>query len=222
MKTTTKDVCLACRAGFHDECADMWNGNLADDMECCCEGAFSLEPADVYEAAASMLDDKPELEAYFEGYTGSKPLDQYADPISTGRKEAAKKFPIKPGMVCEWAWLRNAGGGVKPIIGCPGHPAEAIHHGPDKNTMMNVEGNIHRICAECHNRWHATNDPYYGDRPTTPDGRIDASVPFLPIDHECLPHDPKTLATDEMIHAEDKRRRDEARRHGSIPKVLED
>jgi hypothetical protein len=33
-----------------------------------------------------------------------------------------------------------------------------------------------------------------------------------------LPHDSITLAKDEEIHAEDKRRRDEARKHGTIPK----
>lgn len=216
---TTKDYCLACKAGFCDECQDMWNGTLADADPCCCKGNYSLESEKAPVAAIEK-----ELEAYFDGYTGSKSLEDYADPISTGRKEAAKKFPIKPGMVCEWAWLKHAGGGVEPIVGCPGHPAEAIHHGPDKNTMHNVEGNIHRICAECHNRWHATNDKYYGERPVTDDGRVNASVPFWPLDDdgepiEPVPHDPITLAPDEMIHAEDKRRRDEARRHGTIPKA---
>jgi hypothetical protein len=220
--TNKKAVCLACKAGFHDECQDMWDDRLASNQFCCCEGLFNIEGNTAYE----NFDEPEELEAYFDGYTGSKNLDSYSDPISTGRKEAAKKFPIKPGMVCEWAWLRYAGGGIEPIIGCPGHPAEAIHHGPDKNTMRNVEGNIHRICAECHNRWHAANDPYYGERPTTPDGKIDASVPFHPLNTkgeriDPLPHDPVTLAPDEQIHAEDKRRRDEARRHGTIPKVTD-
>lgn len=218
---TTKTVCLACKASFHDECEDMWNGVLAENSFCCCEGLFSLDGN-----GRSISDVEEDIEAYFEGYTGSKALDEYADPISTGRKEAAKKFPINPGMVCEWAWLRYAGGGVEPIIGCPGHPAEAIHHGPDKNTMRNVEGNIHRICAECHNRWHAANDKHYGERPTTPDGGVDASVPFHPIDedgnrYDPLPHDSVTLAPDEQVHAEDKRRRDEARRHGTIPKIVD-
>lgn len=215
---TTKEVCLACKAGYHDECQEMWDGVLSDDAFCCCGGMFSLE------GNKAILDNvEEEIEAYFEGYTGSKPLEEYADPISTGRKEAAKKFPIKPGMVCEWAWLRYAGGGVQPIIGCPGHPAEAIHHGPDKNTMHNVEGNIHRICAECHNRWHAANDDFYGERPMTSDGKIDASVPFWPLDGnkrvKPLPHDSVSLAPDELVHEEDKRRRDEARRHGTLPKI---
>ena len=215
-KMTNEDFCLACKASFHDECQSLWDETLADDIECCCEGAFSFEGR--APKPFSEEDDKPDIEAYFEGYTGSKALEDYADPLSTGRKEAVKKYPIKAGMVCEWAWLQNAGGGVVPIIGCPGHPAEAVHHGPDKNTMCNIDGNVHRICAECHNRWHAVNDPHYGERPTLEDGRVDASVPFLPKG-EWLAHDDKTLAKDELIHAEDKRRRDEARRHGSIPKA---
>ncbi len=216
---TTKDFCLACKATFHDECQEMWAGNLADSDFCCCGGDFSLEgdkaPVEAIEK---------ELEAYFDGYSGSKELNDYADPISTGRKEAAKKFPIKAGMVCEWSWLRYAGGGIESIMGCPGHPAEAIHHGPDKNTMRNVEDNVHRICAECHNRWHGANDKYYGERPMTPDGRVDASVPFHPVDDDGepmspIPHDAITLAPDEQVHAEDKRRRDESRKHGTIPKA---
>lgn len=206
----TDESCLACKADFHDECQLMWDCTLADEEYCCC---------DRYEVPDSpFAAPKVELDAYFDGYTGTKALSDYADPLSTGRKEAVKKYPIKAGMVCEWAWLQNAGGGVVPIIGCPGHPAEAVHHGPDKNTMCNIDGNVHRICAECHNRWHAVNDPHYGERPTLEDGRVDASVPFLPKG-EWLAHDDKTLAKDELIHAEDKRRRDEARRHGSIPKA---
>lgn len=212
--TTNEEVCLACKASFHDECQTMWEGLLADNSDCCCEGNFSMEG----KMPTGQIVEDAEIEAYFDGYTGSKALEDYADPLSTGRKEAVKKFPITPGMVCEWAWLKNAGGGVEPIVGCPGHPAEAVHHGPDKNTMCNVEGNVHRICAECHNRWHAVNDPHYGERPTTPEGKVDASVPFIPVGKHFAQHDSVTLAKDELVHAEDKRRRDDARRHGSIPK----
>lgn len=112
-------------------------------------------------------------------------------------------------MKCEWAWLKSAGGGVIPIVGCPGYAAEAIHHGPDKNTMRNVVGNIHRICAECHNRWHGANDPYYGERPP-------ADQPFLPVDIEWQEHDPQTRATDDEVFEEEKRRRNESRRHGNL------
>jgi hypothetical protein len=27
--------------------------------------------------------------------------------------------------------------------------------------MNNDEGNVHRICSHCHNKWHAANDDDY-------------------------------------------------------------
>jgi hypothetical protein len=108
-------------------------------------------------------------------------------------------YPITPGMVCEWAGLKRAGGGVIPIIGCVGRPASDRHHGPDKNTMNNAEGNLHRICDHCHNTWHALNDPHYGERP-------EHTKPFLPLTGECAKHDSVTKATTiEIIEAESKR-----------------
>ena len=94
------------------------------------------------------------------------------DPISTGRKRAALALPIMPGMVCEWAYLKSAGGGPEPIIGCIGYPASDRHHGPNKATLDNTtmenpadDGtwNLHAICDMCHNRWHAANDKYYDE-----------------------------------------------------------
>ena len=170
------------------------------------------------ESGSGVDQDSPTpVDAYFDGFSGRKSLSDYADPISTGRKEAAVKFPLKPGMVCEWAFQKNCGGGVEPIVGCPGYPAQAIHHGPDKNTMRNVEGNVHRICHNCHNRWHALNDPHYGPRPTTPDGKVDATVPFTPggnIGWEDS-HNPEQ-ASDEEIFEEEAKRRDYARAHGNL------
>lgn len=153
--------------------------------------------------------------AYFDGFTGKKALTDYVDPISTGRKEAARKFPIAKGQICEWAYLAQAGGGVEPIIGCVGYPATDIHHGPDKNTLRNVVGNVHRICVYCHNRWHAKNDPHYGKRATYEDGKIDPTVPFIP-EGEYAEHDPETLATDDEVFEEEKRRRNESRKHGNL------
>lgn len=108
---------------------------------------------------------------------------QMEDALSSGRKRAAEIAPIPVGMVCEWACLRYAGGGVEPIKGCVGNPATNRHHGPDKNTLNNELGvNLHRICAHCHNRWHATNDKYYqGERPKD-------DTPWLPVG-EWNPHD---------------------------------
>jgi hypothetical protein len=85
-----------------------------------------------------------------------------ADVEATGRKRSIAVKPIKPGMRCEWAFLKQAGGGIEPIAGCPGHPAENVHHGPDKSVLNNdPETNLSRICSHCHNRWHVANDKYY-------------------------------------------------------------
>ena len=50
-----------------------------------------------------------------DGYQGTKSLSEYSDPVSTGRKRAKEMYPIHAGMVCEWAGLKLAGGGVIPI-----------------------------------------------------------------------------------------------------------
>jgi hypothetical protein len=87
----------------------------------------------------------------------------YKDARSTGRKRAALLYPIQPGQVCEWAWHKNCGGGITPIVGCTGRPASHIHHGPDKSTLNNDRSNISLVCEYCHNRWHVANDPYYSN-----------------------------------------------------------
>lgn len=113
---------------------------------CCCGGANSN----------AHVEDNPRER------TGPIKADEdITDPKSTGRKRAAVLYPITEGMLCEWASLKNAGGGQFPIVGCPGNIAVARHHGPDKNTLNNEQGNVHRICEHCHNRWHTRNDPVF-------------------------------------------------------------
>lgn len=84
------------------------------------------------------------------------------DPQSTGRHRAVsihgKANPEEP---CEWLGLANCGGGSFPILGCDSGVQENLHHGPDKNTLNNERINIHKICSQCHNRWHTMNDPDY-------------------------------------------------------------
>lgn len=83
------------------------------------------------------------------------------DQQSTGRKRAAAKFPLDETSPCEWSMKKNCGGGKKPIVGCVTGLQMARHHGPDKNTLNNDVGNVHRICHTCHNRWHTLNDDGY-------------------------------------------------------------
>lgn len=173
--------CLSCRAGLHNECD---NTTPLDEVfsSCCCWSA---------EAQSSEADTQTIV------IGGYKENEEVLDPTSTGRKRAAKLKPIILGMTCEWAGLLNAGGGVKPIVGCEGikltpekgHKENTgnVHHGPDKSTLTNVDENLHRVCGKCHNRWHYLNDPYYGQRPA--DGS-----PYLPLEVEALPHDKRTVA----------------------------
>lgn len=95
------------------------------------------------------------------GNLGYKSDDEVRDPKSTGRKRAAVLFPLKPESACEWEGLTNCGGGQFPIIGCYEGKQEHRHHGPDKDTLNNSAGNVHRICDDCHNLWHSQNDPSY-------------------------------------------------------------
>lgn len=91
----------------------------------------------------------------------TKEDSEVKDAHSTGRKRAAVLYPIEDGAICEWSRLSNAGGGKHPIVGCVNNPATNRHHGPDKDTLNNSEGNVHRICTHCHNLWHYLNDNDY-------------------------------------------------------------
>lgn len=89
------------------------------------------------------------------------------DQQSTGRKRAAQLYPLNPEAYCEWSGKTKQGGGPHPIDGCGIRSGtniglqQARHHGPDKNTLNNESGNVHRICTPCHNEWHAKNDKDY-------------------------------------------------------------
>lgn len=163
-------MCPYCKAGWHWECIKPTDSD--EVILCCC--STKQQPKII-------------------GQRTLKADEDVRDPTSTGRKRAAQLKPIREGDICEWAGLKYAGGGAVPIVGCNGRPAKARHHGPDKSTLNNEEGNLHVICVHCHNRWHAKNDPLY------PKERPGNGQPFLPLSGECKPHDPNTRATIEEI-----------------------
>ena len=188
------EVCWPCVCGLHEECfcPDLAPEDNEDGtwVVCCCYG----KPIESEEGAFVRGVGRP-----------LKDPSEITDITSTGRKRAAMLYPIMEGMLCEWAGLKFAGGGVEPIIGCPGNTLSASkgagrgdrHHGPDKNVINNSPDNVHRICSDCHNRWHALNNKYYGDRPA-------ADMPYLPVAPEGLTvqrHDRETRATEEEIMA---------------------
>lgn len=184
-------VCFACRLGYHDECVEPVEGET-EQVDCCCTMAVSVVA--------------PEPQRNPVGRP-TKDLADIKDKTSAGRKRAAQIAPIFPGMLCEWAFLRNAGGGVQPIVGCRGNRIQEkggddpefkqgdLHHGPNKSTLENTPGvNLHRVCADCHHRWDALNDKYY------PEPRPAADQAWW-TDGDCWAHDPVTEATDDEYEA---------------------
>jgi hypothetical protein len=154
--------CLECGRDFHDEC-DYGNCN-----EC-----------------------HPNVEKLVKTFTATgapvKNPQDVTDPKSTGRKRAAQLYPIFEDAPCEWQGKKNCGGGKYPIVGCIDGKQRHRHHGPVKNTLRNESGNVSRICHNCHNRWHALNDPVYDE-----------------VEYSKLPHTPLAATEMELLASEAK------------------
>lgn len=153
-------VCINCREGLPWECTNILNGAPCD---------MSAPP--VAEEVEEEENDTYKNRTY-------KREGTLRDQQSTGRKRAAKLYPLDETAPCEWRGLKNAGGSKVPIIGCHSGLQQARHHGPDKNTLNNDKGNVHRICNKCHNRWHTRNDPVYdaGSNHKPHDGVTEATI----------------------------------------------
>lgn len=150
-------ACLSHGRGFNDEC----------DSEYCnrqtTTGSSTTTNRRDVSGVSGRLRDTSEYPDGSDTKSGSvgrprKSDSTILDPKSTGRKRAAADYEIADGTPCEWQGLANCGGGKSPITGCIDGFQENRHHGPDKNTLNNSEGNVHRICSSCHNLWHARND----------------------------------------------------------------
>lgn len=213
-------LCYSCRAGFHGECIEPVPHPTGSFQICCC---FS-EPTMIGVPSVTPLDTR----------RAAKADEDVKDQTSTGRKRAAALYPIPSveagGMICEWAWLANAGGGAVPIVGCRGNTIADIkttinsdpvvfpgnvHHGPDKSTLNNELGNVHRVCPVCHNRWHSLNDPLYS--PIRPD----AGQPHMPLSGSFLSHDAVTKATPSELDYSDAYWELPNRHRGKVPYRLE-
>lgn len=153
--------CVACLQGFAWECENdpPCTNSVADNNER--EPNSSTPPNETNQATVSeSFDFLDEV-----GETSGRQVNTHndgnlKDQQSTGRKRAAVMYPLSD-AACEWKMRKNCGGGPKPIVGCVNGRQQARHHGPDKNTLNNDPGNVHRICHVCHNRWHTENDDIY-------------------------------------------------------------
>lgn len=139
-------ACLACGRGFHRECKR------------CSRGA--CHPQEENHATRGL---EQESNGNGEPQKRKKTEEGLKDPKSTGRKRAAKIYPIDLSAPCEWRGLRDCGGGSRPIIGCLDGNQKHRHHGPIKDPRRNHEGNVHRICSACHVHWHELNDLVYDE-----------------------------------------------------------
>jgi hypothetical protein len=148
--------CLPCVSGYHSEC---WIPTEEGLCHCHEDTPPVVIHSDETKERGGQLKDRADV----------------TDWESTGRKRAAKLYPLNRENDCEWKGLKLAGGGPVPILGCLAGKQEAIHHGPDKNTLSNFVGNVHRICHTCHNRWHTLNDSFY------PSERPNGDTPFIPV-----------------------------------------
>lgn len=160
--------CVPCGRGFHKECRK-------GCKKCHPEVELEVEEGETSPSVAK------EIKARKKGAT----RDGLKDPQSTGRKRAARLYPLDKEAECEWRSQKNCGGGRVPIVGCLGGLQEARHHGPVKNTTRNHNGNVHRICTRCHNHWHELNDLVYDEK-----------------DYAILPHDPMPATDEEIAHEE--------------------
>lgn len=137
--------CIRCRQGFTWECE---TGTCGDSS------GSAIDPDS---SSSSNSDLPPDSKRKVNKHDDAN----LRDPQSTGRKRAAIEYPLDPMADCEWKMRKNCGGGKHPITGCLDGKQQARHHGPDKDTLNNDEGNVHRICHTCHNRWHTENDEGY-------------------------------------------------------------
>jgi hypothetical protein len=154
-------ACISCGRGLHGECFN---------NPCCCSTGKKEESIPF----SSTGEDSPRI--------GRPPKPNSEITTSAGRKRAAILYPINEGESCDWQGLANCGGGKFPITGCLNGKQQHRHHGPIKNTSHNEDTNIHRICDNCHNLWHAKNDPVYSEE-----------------EYALLPHEPRQSTPAEKL-----------------------
>lgn len=190
----SETTCWPCRRGQHKGCA----GELTDAFICQCDHVNAAPPPVPVGTFGDALGlDSAESNALnleSDGYDSSKRTrrlkndDAVTDQQSTGRKRAAKMYPLKdehgnplpcdfankPQCLPKFMEVQIDGCGVRP--GTLSGKAQARHH-HDYNTLNNERSNVGLLCTSCHNLLHARNDPYkdviyeriYGFKPATED-----------------------------------------------------
>src|SRR5687767_4378746 len=105
--------CINCSDGLCWECTNLSNG------ACCCNGPSASIAEEIEDAEEETRDSRRPTTYKREG--------TLKDQQSTGRKRAARLYPLNPDASCEWRGLKNAGGGQFPIVGCNSGVQQARH-----------------------------------------------------------------------------------------------
>lgn len=134
--------CLDCNRGFCEIC--LGGG-------CDCKHNGTTESVGTSEAVSDTKSEGTDSKVALKRIRRTKLDASLRDQQSTGRKRAARLYPLDRTESCEWRLKKGMGGGDRPVDGCVSGLQQARHHGPDKNTLNNDEGNVHRICHSCHN-----------------------------------------------------------------------
>jgi hypothetical protein len=186
--------CWACMRGQHDGCLA-----YIIDAECDCTHETTAMPAAVGVFGGLLADveteytnlnlglEEPDSKTVTRRYKND---DAVTDQQSTGRKRAAKLYPLtdangnkkpcdfanKSAVLPKYMEVQIDGCGVRPHT-MP-NPAQSRHH-HDYNTLNNERENVGLLCHSCHNLLHARNDPFkatiyeriYGVKPNVDDLR---------------------------------------------------
>lgn len=150
------ELCPECQRGFP----------CLNDPKC--ERASNASTSEITSGQINDIYDEYDAEEHEISWrfanTRGKRDSSLKDQQSTGRKRAAKLYPLDRTARCQWSNAsgeNRMGGGKVPVpFGC-NNLQQCRHHGPDKNTLNNEQGNVHRICHWHHNNWHQLNDENY-------------------------------------------------------------
>jgi hypothetical protein len=179
------EICIPCWKGLHGAC----NALYFDDQCSCDHKQTSTTQAAVGSFkslignALNLDPEEPDTRSTTRAPRRQKDDQAVTDPQSTGRKRAAKLYPLRTEtgdpIPCDLANKKSPtlpGYYKVQIDGCGIRQGQSRHHW-SYNTLDNERSNIGLLCHSCHNLIHARNDEFkadiyetlYGFKPATED-----------------------------------------------------
>jgi hypothetical protein len=164
------EICVPCWRGLHGAC----NALFFED-ECSCTHVAAPAVGSFKSQIGNALQLEPEEPDTRHITRRNKDDQAVTDPQSTGRKRAAKLYPLRNSdgspIPCDLAGKKSPtlpGYYKVQIDGCGirqgslAANAQSRHHW-SYNTLDNERSNIGLLCHSCHNLIHARNDEFKAD-----------------------------------------------------------